>query len=333
MRQSPIYKEIQESFQQGAWPENYCTKCRDLEATYPDQRYSKRLANINNLQLYNNHHGKLMDLVIDTGRLCNLQCRSCNPTLSSSWIVEAQRLPKQLHQFDRSSNNLSEITVWPITEYKHQEDDFSNLIYVNIIGGEPLYNSASINEYLEKILRLAGPNCRIELSTNGTVSYKTIPLLKEFNTVGITFSLDATELASEFIRTGSNWESVKNNILECKDFGFLLGCHPTFSVLNMFNIADLRKFILEFDMIETKEVTFVKHPDFLSYKILTDQERIKASKYLEKNNLQFIKEQFDLNPYNPNSRKDFFTFMEHTKQYHNMDWQDYLPELYALMNY
>ena len=340
MHESPIYKEIQESFQQGAWPENYCTKCRDLEATYPDQRYSKRLANINNLQLYNNHHGKLMDLVIDTGRLCNLQCRSCKPQLSSSWIAEAEELANNSNKLKitpylwiydyNSPGTLS--NVWPSNQYDLQDDDFSNLIYVNFQGGEPLYNVASINQYLEKILRDAGPNCEIFLSTNGTVSYKTVPLLKEFKKVGLSFSLDATGLASDFIRTGSNWEVIKNNVLECKEIGFVVAAHPAFSVMNIFSIVELRKFIQEHGIYESKEIAFVKYPSFLSYDVLTNEEKVIAMDYLEKNDLRFLKDQIEASAYNSESRERFFEFMEHTKKYHDMDWKDYLPELYQLMN-
>ena len=222
--------------------------------------------------------------------------------------------------------------VWPSNQYDLQDDDFSNLIYVNFLGGEPLYNVASINQYLEKILRDAGPNCEIFLSTNGTVSYKTVPLLKEFKKVGLSFSLDATGLASNFIRTGSNWEVIKNNVLECKEIGFVVAAHPAFSVMNIFSIVELRKFIQEHGIYESKEIAFVKYPSFLSYDVLTNEEKVIAMDYLEKNDLRFLKDQIEASAYNSESRERFFEFMEHTKKYHDMDWKDYLPELYQLMN-
>jgi MoaA/NifB/PqqE/SkfB family radical SAM enzyme len=299
------------------------------------------MANINNLQLYNNHQGKLMDIVIDTGRLCNLQCRSCKPQLSSSWIDEAEELANNSNKLkitpylwiydDNSPETLT--NVWPSNRYDLQDDDFSNLIYVNFLGGEPLYNIASINQYLEKILRDSGPNCEIFLSTNGTVSYKAVPLLREFKKVGLSFSLDATGKASDFIRTGSNWDVIKNNVLECKDIGFVVAAHPAFSVMNIFEIVELRKFIHDNSIFESKEIAFVKYPKFLSYDILTEQEKQLVCDYLEKNNLNFIKDQIEVSSYDHEARERFFEFMEHTKRYHEMDWKDYLPELYELMTH
>jgi len=335
MQQHPVYLKIQSSFAQGEWPTNYCTACSDVEKLHTDQGYSKRQATEFHYRRYIRDNidayvpGELYFLTIDAGRYCNIQCRSCNPYNSSSWIPERIAMePRVLYSLYPDNGKK----VFDVTYYNNSIDDFSKLKHVNVLGGEPLYNSTT-NEMLEKILEAAGPDVSISISTNGTVSYKNVPVLKKFNKVGLTFSIDATGPAFEFIRTGANWENVKQNIQDWVDLkgSSYAGVHPTYSVLNIFETVKLKQYFVEAQLNETNETTFLTYPDYLNYSILTERERIIVVDYLNQNNLSSAAKVVESYSYIPENRNRFFRFMNHTKEYHNLDWQTSLPELYNLM--
>ena len=333
MHQHPVYLEIKQSFENGVWPENYCTSCRDSEQRHAGKPFSKRLSMVHKLESHNDKD-KLLDLTFDAGRYCNIQCRTCTPASSSSWLAESRRLlglkipfadPELLR-----SLRYKNIKVWPTTDYN--EDDLSALLYVDILGGEPLYNP-SITDFLSRLLDQAGPDCSISITTNGTVSYKNVLILKQFNKVVLNLSLDATDKAAEFIRTGCRWSTIKDNILEYKSKGInIAGYHPTYSVLNLYEISALRNFCAGHNLQETTETVFVSSPAYLNYSVLLDTEKAKVIPYLKENKLDFIVDQILQTEFVPANRDNFFKFVQHTKEYHGMDWQEYLPELYKLMN-
>ena len=88
----------------------------------------------------------------------------------------------------------------------------------------------------------------------------------------------------------------------------------------------------ESNIFETNETTFLHTPEYLNYSVLTDQERIIVGKYLINNGLTDAARSVESYSYNPDNRNIFFKYMTHTNEYHGMDWKDYLPELYNLMN-
>jgi len=227
---------------------------------------------------------------------------------------------------------MAHLKVQDVTRYDDTNDNFSKLKHVNVLGGEPLYN-ATTSDMLAKILETAGPEVSISISTNGTVSYKNVPILKKFNKVGLTFSIDATGPAFEFMRTGANWENVKQNIQDWVELkgNFYAGAHPTYSVLNIFEMIKLKQYFVDAQLNETNETTFLTHPEYLNYSVLTDKERIIVVDYLTQNNLNSAAKAVESYSYNPANRNTFFRFMSHTKEYHGLDWKDSLPELYNLM--
>jgi MoaA/NifB/PqqE/SkfB family radical SAM enzyme len=332
MLQSPIYNEIKQSFDQGKWPENYCTTCRNAEILHPGKNFSKRLGLANYIDLYSTESNvqDFMQLTVDTGRYCNIQCRYCRPSSSSSWIPEALKLPNTIYNYDISVS-IENLDVWPSAVYDYTDDDFKNLKFVNIIGGEPLYNMNKLSIFLEKVLDSAGPDTCLNINTNGTVSYKDIPILKKFNKINLVVSFEAIEKKFEFIRTGADWNKFNLNLIDFKSQGFNLASHPTHSILNLFGVVEYIEYMKNLGISLTNEIGFVSYPPYLTYSILTEQEKDKISSYLNDNDLHFLKAYIDNSAFDLQCRKKFYRYMEHTRNYHGMDWREYLPELYELM--
>jgi 4Fe-4S single cluster domain len=336
LHQHYTYLKIKQNFEQGQWTDNYCNECKNLELGHNSSKRQSAMRFYEKYKITDADVDKLYDLTIDAGRYCNIQCRSCSPKHSSSWFPEMAHMIKNnigapastLHPHARAWYETKKVT--PVVPYD-QSDDMSNLKVLSIIGGEPLYNAVTFSS-LQKILDINGPECQIVISTNATVSYKTIGILKEFKEVILILSIDAIGKAAEFIRTGCTWESVAQNIIDYQQLPNLhLTYHPAYSVMNLFEFVKMKEWTSKLNIFETSEISVVFHPKYLNYCVLNDDEKIKVLKYLNENNLDFVASQVENSVHDPEERKRFFGFMEHTKSYHNMDWREYLPELYQLM--
>ena len=334
MHQQLKYIEIKQAFDSGRWPEKYCSVCKNLEAGNNPEYKSKRQWGEHLYEQNKPVANKISELIVHTGTLCNLQCRSCSLYCSSSWKDENSKLPTIIQSAEEPGTN-SGFYVPTITDFS--QEDFSELKQVNLLGGEPLYGRQSFN-ILEKVYNEAGENCVIHFTTNGTfaIDPAAFPWLHKFKSVNINISIDAVGAEAEFIRTGCQWDKVDKNVRNLLSSGIITGqvkCSPTYSIMNIFSVSKLHNWINEISILKNTYVNFVTDPSYLSYSVLTDQEKELAAAKLTDSLGSFIIPRILSSTHAPDDRVKFFKFMEHTKQYHNMDWKDYLPELYTLMTH
>lgn len=333
MRSHPIYQEIKQQFDRGSWHEDYCQRCRTIEqAQIPGSTaLSKRQSVASWPDRPGVPAGALRMLTVDTGRLCNIQCRSCNPYLSSSWIDEYNKMPLELK---RSNHHSISLKVWPHNAYDYTDEDFSNLEFVDLLGGEPMYNTEAFG-IVQRILEATKGDCTLCFTTNATIrlDIDRHKWLKEFRQIHLILSIDAVGPAAEFIRTGCRWETVERNIDHYISMpNVQIEYHPTYSVLNLFEINALRKWMTKAGIGATPETTYVEHPAYLSYDILDDDERAIVVDYLRSHEIDDICDMVSRGVYQADLRSKFHTFMTHTKRYHQLDWGECLPELYSLLN-
>jgi organic radical activating enzyme len=86
---------------------------------------------------------KLKHLVIDSGNVCNLACRTCGPYSSSSHIKEYEAKYNKKFNVPIKKTNLEFL----------RNEDFSNLEQISVLGGEPFQNLDHL-EILELIKEL-----------------------------------------------------------------------------------------------------------------------------------------------------------------------------------
>lgn len=328
--------QIKSLMDSGQWaPE--CRACRVKEDLTGQAVSLRQHSNMS----FNNaiSNGGLKYLVVDTGNLCNLQCRSCNHLSSSSWVNETDVLKNYLHQ-KRYHHQIVDRIIFIDGQLSGEylpEDDYSQLTYLGIRGGEPLYMPATL-DLIEKISQHDVSQCTVHITTNGTIllDLKKYQWMKKFNTVAITLSMDATDQAAEFIRTGCKWSTVYKNLLKYsaiakEESNIHLTYHPTYSILNIFEIPKLYSTMESLNIALSNELNVLQTPSFLSFSVLTDRERINVIEFLTDYNLTNLVDYIIKINHDPGSRALFFDYMEHTKQYHQMDWAEYLPDLYNLI--
>jgi sulfatase maturation enzyme AslB (radical SAM superfamily) len=167
--------------------------------------------------------------------ICNLKCRTCGPHLSSSWAKEL--------------GIDTPITSTNIDQYL--DDIFLKKVSnVYFAGGEPLLN---IDHWilLEKLIALGISNdIQLSYSTNLTIiNYKNkniVDLWKNFKNVNVQVSVDATEKAFEYLRSGANWSTVYDNIQQLLNLSAESNIHIslafTMSILSVWFLPDVLKY-------------------------------------------------------------------------------------------
>ena len=154
---------------------------------------------------------------IDIGNSCNLKCIMCNPTLSDKIETEVRQNTQHFRHFPKllAQANENNTANWLDTESgKHFIAQIKpTLKWLKIQGGEAL-TVKSVRAMLEE---LASQDVSLLLTTNGTVlDNRSLEILKKFRRVDISISIEAASPANDVIRYGSDWNTIRHNIMTLK---------------------------------------------------------------------------------------------------------------------
>jgi MoaA/NifB/PqqE/SkfB family radical SAM enzyme len=202
------------------------------------------------------------------GNLCNLKCRTCNPMSSTNWIQPYQKLQEELKfvtHYDRKINSSwTESDEFWDDLFKHSED--LQLIYVN--GGEPTLVEKHW-KYLEELIK-RGLNKQITLWYNINMTNlpdKLIDLWKEFKRVQVTCSIDDLGERNDYIRAGSEWNTVISNLDKIQSYPWIeASICQTVGWMNVYYVNDFIKYMRSRNL--HVHLNYVYDPEFLSIKAL-----------------------------------------------------------------
>jgi organic radical activating enzyme len=215
--------EAKEKLARGEWPDA-CVKCKFQEERGVESKRTKA-----------RFYGPgLSHLDLRFGNSCNLKCISCWNMSSSSIAIEEVEMAKagipvhnilEIPNFNWvSDETLKKLEILPIQE-------------VYLTGGEPM-----MVKHLPQFLERLDPSTHLRFNTNGTIwNPKIEKLLKKFNVVSMTLSLDAVDKKIEYIRYGSIWEKIEYNAKKYSDFCFV-SISPTISVLNAWFYDEIKEY-------------------------------------------------------------------------------------------
>lgn len=229
---------------------------------------------------------KLEYLEIESGRYCNLKCRSCGPFLSTSWDEDLLKDKKVLQNFyGEDGSNHADLVKTPKQNeelFKLTLNECKDLKEIKVTGGEPFLTDAFL-KFLENLVEWGlSKNIIIEIFTNCSFfpkeKYQTI--LLQFRTVYINLSLDGTGKRAEFLRKKSKWSVVKQvasywNDYSVKNKNIHLMINHTVSIFNILYLNSFIKWAFEFfdkkvieDIINQEQefiqLTLVHSPLYLS---------------------------------------------------------------------
>jgi hypothetical protein len=284
---------------------------------------------------------KLRHLWIDSGSVCNLACRICEPKYSSSLYKEHK-------------DRFGHVTV-PITKTNVEyliSEDFDQIENIMILGGEPFLN-LDYCAVLEEIVRQdRARQCTLIFFSNGTVrpNRRVLDLMAQFNQVVLYFSIDAVGDQFEYVRTNGVWSQVLSNVEYIQDAGIpqlKQNFHITVSALNVMYLDELLTWIAEFydkdqdpcvtiaQAMSEHRITYLvtERPPHYSFGIFTNDQRDRVLAQLESSqfDLQGIVNQIKTHQHTPARVEKFWTETAWTEQYRGLAVAQYLPRLVNIL--
>jgi organic radical activating enzyme len=233
----------------------------------------------------NKHHGHHVKRIADDkfqmsywdirfSNLCNLSCRSCGHIFSSSWYQDQAKLAGGDWKDRNKVLNYAGRTETDIWEQLIPHLDYVEQIY--FAGGEPLMMEEHYN-ILEELERRGRFDVRLIYNTNFThVKLKdrvVFDYWKKFDSVAVGASLDAMGLRAEYIRKGTNWDTVERNrqqMLEiCPDVDFYIS--PTLSIMNAWHLPVFHRDWTERGLIRAQDlnVNILQDPAYYRIDVAT----------------------------------------------------------------
>ena len=215
---------------------DYCKRCLITEA---QSGHSKRIAEMKkHKRTYRTGRFNSIKLKL-FGNFCNLKCVMCAPLQSSRWaseIIEHGPLVIDDHDLpEGATKDVASATAWPIREfdadqcmlspfaemdqekfYKDMEFIIPRLKTLEFTGGEPLINS-DILAFIKWIIeRKWSKKLQLKFITNGTCFAKDLTFLSEFKKVKFSISVDGVGAKDEYLRAGTKFDQLRENIQRYK---------------------------------------------------------------------------------------------------------------------
>lgn len=196
----PRLKKVRQSIKQGVLPEDYCKFC-----------IRAKKSGLNSEQDWHNLYNKDFEVSSATdeyqhpvifdarwNNTCNSVCIYCNSELSSKWASVLN--DKQLKPMKDNKDKIKSFFL----------NNSANLKTVAMVGGEPLLMKENA-DLLDVIPHNVNIDVISNFSSDITKSKVFEKLIKRRN-VGWHISLENTGTRYEYVRQGSQWQSVINNL-------------------------------------------------------------------------------------------------------------------------
>ena len=249
----------------------------------------------------NKHHGHHIKKLDDNpfemtywdirfSNLCNLSCRSCGHIFSSSWYQDQAELAGADWAKKNRPLNIAGRSATDMWEQLLPHMDYVEQIY--FAGGEPLMMDEHYR-ILEELERRGRFDVRLIYNTNFTqVRLKDRSVFdywRRFDSVAVGASLDAMGPRAEYIRRGTDWDTVQRNreqMLEiCPRVDFYIS--PTLSIMNAWHLPDFHRAWVDLDLIRPQDlnVNILQDPAHLRIDIAPmkykQRLRVKFEEHLE----------------------------------------------------
>ena len=223
--------------------------------------------------------------------ICNFKCRSCSSTYSSSWATEDNSIGHNKKVFIFAGGDSNDDL------YNQFLPHFKNIEEFYFAGGEPLLTDKHY-DILEYLISIGRTNVKLNYNTNfSSLRYKDrsiISLWKHFPNIQIGASLDSWGTRAEYIREGTDWKIIQDNVRLIKQQLPHVKLHTT-TVVSCFNVSTLPEFfthLLESKLFNIDDLDpilyYLQNPQFYSFSILNNELNISSSKpisYIQISNL------------------------------------------------
>jgi MoaA/NifB/PqqE/SkfB family radical SAM enzyme len=270
----------------------------------------------------------LLSADVKLSNVCNFACAMCSPAdsskLFSKWKSQTESefvskiLDKNPKYFEIISENydskkgydhLKEILKFPIRNLK-------------LLGGEPLLDKQMLT-ILREVDTVKQSQIHLHFVTNGSQDLlKIAEQLKNYKSLSFSVSLEGIGPLQDFVRAGSNWNQIQENLLAAKSAGIDITIHHTVQAMTILKTNDLldwcksNGFVVSFGVLDT--------PEYLSVSVLPLEVREKAIRHIADNSLTALIEAM------PDCSEKYIEFLKFVKWFEKdsiSKLADLVPEL------
>ena len=212
---------------------------------------------------------------VKLSNVCNYSCLMCDPRNSSqiysAWKKDQKHPTIQIRLQELGGDGYLD-NVKTVYMDRSNYDLLQQIIkfqpkHIKLLGGEPLLDATALG-----ILRNIPTNQKRHMSltfvTNGSIDLLKIKnLLSEFKTVSFCVSLEGVGQVQDFVRKGSDWTYVEDNIKRfIKQFPDDLYIHHTVQAITVGHLPELLNWSQHHHLAFNLE--FLDRPEFMSLSAL-----------------------------------------------------------------
>jgi organic radical activating enzyme len=210
--------------------------------------------------------------------ICNFKCRTCGSGYSSQWEQEELK------------SNSPNITIYPKNDNSALLNEVlsqvPNIRIAYFAGGEPLITEEHYVILEEMIKTGVAKHVQLRYNTNASnLRYKDRDLLsmwKHFSkSVNIDASIDHYGERAEYIRHGTVWSTVEENIKQLRTLPYVkMRINTVLSVFNLLTIHDFYEYLLKNELYTYKDNGHLLYnmvsPEYLSCHLLPPEYKVKG---------------------------------------------------------
>jgi len=254
---------------------NNCDICyrQEQHSSVSERSWYNDIANNEAIDVDEVHDTKLQNLDIRWSNTCNLSCVYCDQEASSQW-ASLKKQPLDRLNYD---NTIEDIVNFI-------ESNKSTLKNLALLGGEPLLQKE--NDYL---LDAIDENVSINVITNLSVPLANNRIFQKLLTkknVMWDISFETVEQQFEYVRHGSSWKTMLENLTYLKESvkqspGHRIGITSQYCVYNALQLSTLHEYFADHD-IPMMRWNELHYPNILSAASLPKEFILKAIDELKK---------------------------------------------------
>ena len=244
-------KNIRKKMMRGEWPGS-CRRCKIIENQGLDS------ARTNHLKDYGDMTTELLSktaadgtapleikyLDLRLGNICNLKCRMCGPKAAIGWVDDWNKIhPESEHLSEEDRSRFKNFDWYKSPElWRNLFAQVAFLERIHLAGGEPFLVRQTFDLLRECVRQDRAQHIELSFNTNLTkIPESFIELAPHFKKIRLMISLDGVGPVNDYIRTGSKWSVIADNISLIKamqekhgNIEILIAC--TVQIMNIFSL-------------------------------------------------------------------------------------------------
>ena len=270
--------------------------------------------------------------------ICNFKCRSCSSTYSSSWATEDNQNGNNKKVFIFAGGPSNDLLYYQFLPH------FENIEEFYFAGGEPLLTDKHY-DILNHLIKIGRTDVKLTYNTNlSNLKYKNqsvIDLWKQFKQVEVYASLDSWGPRAEYIREGTEWAVIEDNIKTIRRElpNLNLQMSSVISAFNLYTLTDFLDYLFENKIFSVEKFwpSFynIMNPYYYSSQIFDDAEKAKIVKKLSSKSYgRYLDSQIanvinyvNNGNYDPGLKTKFKIETKNFDQIRNRDFESTFPEL------